>query len=399
MVHIMVLLLLNVPVQKVAPIKQRAVDYVSVRNKPALFGILLDHGGKRPTIVAVQREWLRTTQPEQFQLFRKQEIERETRLRKVLAGRIEKWIKERPEDADLLAYLREQQASLKVGERESKEPKVQFIIGSLEAKSVRRVQPSAGERRRPLWLAYRERLKNVETRSSESLMEELADKGVQIPEGPVDLSARIPSRGDDEFQWAARQAIIEQLYRQPIKMMGTPEAVFRDKGDGNAADTQAIIAKLMQQRISSVISELIEPNAKTNSTKQEWFKQAKVEAAKTDSRAAHITLVRPDPTMQQAVVEAYLIGRMPDGSWRVVWKTQHSVVPDKDTDLEDQIREDEQVKSIVDALGGLGQQDAVNKAIRFGAATMKGQRQAEDAYVKWRDAYFDTLTGPGIRLP
>ncbi len=83
----------------------------------------------------------------------------------------------------------------------------------------------------------------------------------------------------------------------------------------------------------------------------------------------------------------------------MVWKTRHSVKPGEDPDLEDELRENPQIKSIVGALGQLGQQGAMNKAISFGAATMKAQEKAQDAYVNWRDAFFDSLDGPMLRLP
>ena len=401
MTSIAVLFLLNVPVQKVAPIKERSVDYVSVRNQQPLLGIVLEHGGTKPIVVAVQRAWLKAKQPEQYKHFREQEVERELALRKILTTRIETWLKERSEDKDLVQYLQDRQKNIETLGRGAKEQTTQFIICTLPAKSIRRLQLSAGERRKPLWLAYRERLKDIEIRSGQSLAEELKEKAVKSPTGQVDLSARIPARGDNEHQWAARQAIIEQLYRKPVKMLGTPETIFRDKGDGQPANVEQILTKLMTSRIDSVMKELLaEPTrAKPRPVKQQWFQQAVAEAKKTDSRAAHVTLVHPDASMKQALVEAYLIGRMPDGKWRVVWKTSHSIKPEDDPELEDQIREDEQIKAITDALGGLGQQGAIDKAIRFGAATMKGQRAAEDAYVRWRDKFFDDLTTPNIRLP
>ena len=213
MTSIAVLFLLNVPVQKVAPIKERSVDYVSVRNQQPLLGIVLEHGGTKPVVVAVQRAWLKAKQPEQYKHFREQEVERELALRKVLTTRIETWLKERSEDKDLVQYLQDQQKKIETLGRGAKEQTTQFIICTLPAKSIRRLQLSAGERRKPLWLAYRERLKDIEIRSGQSLAEELKEKAVKFPTGQVDLSARIPARGDNEHQWAARQAIIEQLYR------------------------------------------------------------------------------------------------------------------------------------------------------------------------------------------
>lgn len=396
----LLLLMVVAPDHKVAPIRSRAVDYVSVRNQLPLFGVVLDHGGTRPTVVAVQREWLRKERPEQYKEYRQQEIDQGIAQRKVLIARIDKWKKEREGDDDLIEYLEEQQKVLQELDRVPAEPKTQFMLVTLPAKSVRTVQRSGGERRQPLWLAYRDKLAKVETRSAESLSKELREKKVVVPKSPIDLSNRIPSRGDDRTQWAARQAIIEQLYRSPIKMAGTPQMVVRENANGQAADAQMLIGKLMQERVGDLIRELSEPNAfGKKQRKRAWFDQAVAEAGKTNSRAAHVVLVHPDPTLRQAVVEAYLIGRMPDGSWRVVWKTRQTATPGEDTELEEQIREDEQVKSILETLGGLGQKDAVNKAISFGAATMKAQRAAHDTYVHWRDPFYDRLDQPMLKLP
>ncbi|MFK7822173.1 MAG: hypothetical protein AB8G99_25990, partial [Planctomycetaceae bacterium] len=385
---------------KVAPIKSRAVDYISVRNQLPFFGVVVEHQGTQPTVVAVQRKWLKAERPEQYEAYRKQEIQLGLAQRKALLARINKWIKERSQDADLVEYLNEQKQVLTQLHRVPDEPKTQFMLITLPSKSVRRVQRSAGKPPRPLWPAHREKLQQIETRSAESLEEELRKNKVAVPTSPVDLSNRIPSPGDNEIQWAARQAIIEQLYRSPVKMVGTPNMLVRENGNGNRADAGQIIAKLMQSQVSDLIKELSEPNAfGKKSVKPAWMKQAIAEAKKTDSRAAYVMLVTPDPTMREAVVEAYLIGRMPNGSWRTVWNTRHTAKPSEDKELEDQIREDDQVKSILNTLGALGHQDAIDKAIRFGAATMKAQRAARDAYVYWRDPFFDRLDQPMLKLP
>lgn len=406
--YFLALLLLNTAFceqksQEKAPIGTRAVDYVSVRNRPALFGIVLQHGTKTPTLVAVQRAWLKTSQPDAYKEYRKQEDERIRTQSQILTERLKKWIDERKEDKFLTEYLNEQLTKLNTTARAEKpqEPTTQFMIIELEAKHVRRVRISGGERRKPLWLAYRERLKNIEIRSGEDLMKELVGSGKPVPKQPVDLSDRIPSTGDNDSQWAGRQAIIEQVYRQdPLKMSGTPQQLFVETNDGKQADVMGMVAKLMTPRIEDIVSQLTQPaTGHLKSRSEKWQQQAVDQGKAKKKRVVFVKLVRPDPSLKEAVVEAHLIAQMPDKSWRPVWKTSHSVKPDERPELEKQLREDEQIKQILDAMQALGQEQAVTKAIRFGAATKEANRLAEDAYVKWRDKFFDDLRGPTLVLP
>ena len=68
-------------------------------------------------------------------------------------------------------------------------------------------------------------------------------------------------------------------------------------------------------------------------------------------------------------------------------------------EIEKQLREDEQIRGILDMVKGLGNEEAVTKAVRFGAATKVANRQVEDEYVKWRDKFFDDLREPAIAFP
>lgn len=396
-------ILLLQPQEKPAPFSKRAIDFVSVTSGSPLLGVVLQPGNRtRPTIVAVQREWLKQERPEQYTVFRKQEIKQTQVTRKVVLERLAKWIQQRPDEKDLLEYLKEQQASL-IAERVPAEPQSQFMLIELKPKEVRSIKKPSRKLRAPLWVALREKLKDVETRSSESLQKELKEKGIAIPRQPVDLSSRVPSRGDDKVQWAARQAIVEQLYRaNPVKMSGTPDMVVRETTDGKPADVNMLIGKMMSGRIASLIKELTEPATAQGYAKTKtpaWFKQTRVVAKEANARAAFVKLVIPDTEMREAVVEAYLIGQMPDGSWRVVWKTRRSVRPGDDEELVDQIREDPQIKQALGALGKAVQGDMLDRALGFGAATMKAQQAVMEDYVKWRDPFFDSLEGPMLVLP
>lgn len=397
------LLLCLIP-QDSAPISSRAVDYVSIRNRQPLFGIVLEHAPKKPLVVAVQRQWLRETQPEAYKEYREQESKRARHQRTVLIERLKVWIEERKDDEFFAEYLTKQLTKLRSeaqADKPQKEPTSQFMIVEIEAKYVRRVRPSAGARRAPLWLAFRERLKNIETKSGEDLLKELREKGLAIPKEPIDLSDRIPSKGDDKFQWAGRQAIIEQLYREnPLKMAGTPTQVFPEAKVGEQADVQGMVAKMLGQRVDDLLKEFGEPGGSSmNRGERTWQLQAVNEAKERKKRAAFVRIVHPDKDLKEAVVEGFLIGRMPDNTWRIVWKTKHSVKPESRPELEKELREDKQIKAILDAMQGLGNEEAVLKAIRFGAATKQANRFVDDAYVKWRDKYFDDLRQPGLLLP
>ncbi len=394
---LLLLLATTIQATETAALRERAVDYLSVRDELPLFGLVTRHDGRNPSIIVVQREWLRKNRPARYKLHRMQETDRLRQQRSQLLQRIAAWRQERRTDKDLVEFLDEQRALLSAEADSPDEDALQFMILEVPAAQVRRVRRAVPEQRVVAWVAYREHLQDVETRSAKSLLAELARKGVTRPQKPVDLSDRVPARGDSELQWAARQAVIEQVLRDPVKMKGTPTFVTRDSGAADGANAEQLLAKMMQQRLSGLIDELTSPNPATGGNQPApWVSQAVAEARRNNSRAVHVTLVVPDASMKTATVEAKLLARMPDQSWRVIWQDTQRTPVTAQEDVEDQIREDKQIAALLNSLEQLGQADAVKTAVRFGAATMESARLSEAAWANWRDRFFEDLRTPPV---
>ncbi len=385
--------------QKKASISDRAVDYVGMRNGPALFGAILEHDGKHARLIAVQREWLRKEQPQQYAKQRRLEIAQQKQVRTKLIERVKAWKKERADDIDLQGYLDKQlEVHQARAEKEPAEP--QFMLVELKPGTVRRTRQAKKQNRAVLFVALKEKLANIEIRSAKSIREELKRREIATPTDPVNLSDRVPSRAEDEAHWAARQAIIEHLLRKPVEMRGTPQMVMQETNDGQPVDAQALVAKMMQQQMSSIMQDLLaEPNSKRRDTSKAWLKQTIEAAKKTNSRAAHVMLVIPDATLKAAVVESRFLARMPNGQWQVVWSDRQSIAPKPNPEAEKELLENEQLGGVLNALGAAGQNDAVTKAIRFGVATRHAQQLAQAAYAKWQDPFYDDLSRPAIQFP
>ena len=379
-------------------ISERAVDYVGLRSGPPLFGVILQTKGKTATMMAVQRGWLRKQSAERYEKYRTREVQQYQQSQKKLIERLEAWMKHRKDDKDLMDYLQTQLLRQKAKENKPA-PEPQLMLIEISPSMVRTTKPAQRERRQVLLLALREKLEKVETRSAQDLADELKEKQVQVPKGPVNLTDRALAPADNEQQWAARQAIIEQLYRKPVKMRGTRDFVIQESNDNKQIDAQKLAMDMMQKQMNRLIADLTEPTARRKPAQAVWLTETIKAAKKTNSRAAHVAMVIPDPTLQAAVVESKFLARLPDGKWVVLWSDRQSVKPVEDPEAEQQLRDNEQLGGLLDALGGLGKGDAVNKALRFGTATREAHRLAEAAYVEWRDPFYDDLSGPMIRIP
>lgn len=392
------IVLASVLPQETARISDRSVDYVGMKSGPPMFGVVLQAKGKTATMMAVQRDWLRKQSERRYQKHRQREVQMFRGAQKKLIERIEIWKTERKDDKDLIEYL-DDQLKIQKAKEKKEAPEPQLMLIELSPSMVRTTRLAKPEHRQVLLLSLREKLADVETRSAESLANELKSKQVVVPKGPVNLTDRAITPVDSEQQWAARQAIIEQLYRKPVKMRGTRDFVMQE-GNGQQVDAQKLAMEMMQKQMSRLIEDLTEPTARRNQpTEQAWLTETIAAAKKVGARAAHVALVIPDTTLQAAVVESKLLARMPNGRWIAVWSDRQSVTPVEDKEAEQQLRDNEQLGGLLDALGGLGKGDAVNKAVRFGTATREAHRLAESAYVKWRDPFYDDLSGPMIRLP
>ena len=114
-----------------------------------------------------------------------------------------------------------------------------------------------------------------------------------------------------------------------------------------------------------------------------------------------VTRSEEDLAAKRVAVETRFVARMPDGSWKTVWQRVETADASKARpDVEQQIMQDPQIRTALELVKsfGLGGEEQVKMAIRFGAATQEAQKQADSLFFEFRDRHLHRLDGPVLRI-
>ncbi|HEY2253924.1 MAG TPA: hypothetical protein VGH74_22770, partial [Planctomycetaceae bacterium] len=175
---------------KPAPSADLAVDQVSLKGGPRLLGSVLGREADGTFAFAVGREWLKKTNLKFFEKVLPEETA-ETRAALVeLRDRIVEWRRERAAENDFDFFLKKEsergELSIKAIDAGTYAENAPFMVLDLAPAKIDRIVNQPPQRKRVALAAWREGLADVETRSTNSLMQELKKRKID----PVD---------DDEF--------------------------------------------------------------------------------------------------------------------------------------------------------------------------------------------------------
>jgi len=249
-------------------------------------------------------------------------------------------------------------------------------------------------------LAWRERLDRPEYRTVTDLAGELRDRGIDVKKASADLSDRLPSRLDDERQWAARRAIVEYQYRRTIDFQGTGGMLIRTDTMQGQADSMPLVAQIMRTQLAGGLQELLEPRRHRSADSRSQLEPATREAEREGALGVRVTRIRQDILRGRATVESRFLGRMPDGTWETVWL--HAETRDTSKVQQERIhriQQDPQVRQVQQVIQTLGlnvDTNAFQTALRFGAATMEAQEAANGRFYEFRDTYLERLDRPPL---
>ncbi len=155
--------------------------------------------------------------------------------------------------------------------------------------------------------------------------------------------------------------------------------------------------------MNRLLVESLGQTQRAKKSRPKWFDIAKKTAEREHVLGVRVTRVDQNLVAKRASVESLFLARMPDGSWETVWKHSETVdASKKNPELEARIKEDSQVRKVLDAakLFGLGgDEEPLRMALRFGAATMQAQESVDARFFEFRDRYLRRLDGPPIYWP
>lgn len=389
--------------QRPIPIRKRAVDRLLIHDGPTLLGAIVARDAAGNVTMAVRREWLKNAAGAFYRQQQKVEQSKRHSDLRTLLSRIHSWRKERSDQKDLLPFLDQElkrvEQQIRMREKKMASKPTELMLITLPKQQIRGLVFQPATHRFVAQLAWKHRLKNVESRSAAGLFAELKRQNINTTPRPIDLSDRLPKFPESEQRWAARKAIVEYDALKRVRFQGTKDVLFRAGGDAvKQPQVMQLFSGLLNRQLSDLLDEALGNSRARKNRSKEALRKAIQTAEKEQVKGFRVTTVHPDINSQQVSVEESFYAKMPGGNWQLVWRFRSTIdATKKQPDLEKRIAQDENVKQatqLVKLLGLPAGQDAVTKAIRFGAATQLAQQQADNAFHKFRSRAVKRLDEP-----
>lgn len=402
-----------VQADKPVPSADLAVDQVAIKGELKLLGVVLGREADGKLAFATGREWLKKAHPKFFEKALRDETAETQAALTELRDRIAEWRKVRSPENEFDFFLKKEAERIEkelqgiaAGTREEDAP---FLVVDVAAAKIERVVNQPPQRRAVALAAWREHLPDVEIRSTTSLAQELKKLKVAPVDDPDALLELLPPRRENDAAWAARKALVEYQFRKPLDFQGTGDLVFRTGDKLQAAQGARLLEELIKSVAGGSLQDLLDPpsskparTASRGSIGEKWLETAIQAATASDVAGFRVTRVEQNLPAQRVDVETRFVAQLPDGSWKTIWQhLENSDASKPRADLEQQIMQDPQVSAALDLVRslGLGAEDQVKLAIRYGAATLEAQKTADSRFFQFRDRLLRRLDGPVLRIP
>ena len=397
--------------QKPAGLNRFAVDFVTLKSGERLRGALLGQDSQGIVSMAVQRAWLAERRPEMLKKHVEHErtaaVENATRRR----DRVKSWIDETTEPQLKIAFLETELDRAEAILKDASNPNglsTQFVLLKFRPVEIATSFAQAAENRQVAVVAWSEKLENVERRKVSDLLAELKKNGIQNPaDEAVNLTDRIPPLAESDDSWAARRAIVDYHYGKKLDFQGMGGALFRTGDGAQQLNLAQVLPQLLQSQaggLSSIAEILGEPGfgpGKPKPTaKADELKSAIQIAEREGVSAFRVTQLEMNVPRRRTDVTQQFLVRMPDDSWKMIWKKTASEDASKPRpEARKQIENDPQIKQVLKLLEGLGGAGGqLDVALQFGGATMDVQKAADRHFFEFRDQYLQRLDSPPLAL-
>lgn len=387
---------------KPVPAAQLCVDRVVLKSGKTIRGAILRQEPNGPLTMAAAREWLRQANPDLLARITQNEQAIQRQAWEQVRDRLKMELPAAAESSRLSFFLsRELERVEKLLAAANPPEPPQFVWVELAKGEYSSVTRAAADRQRVALWAWDKRVAGVETRDAADLSRELKAQGVDASQPPPELSDRLPIRLQDDREWSARMALVTYAMGEPLDFQGTGDLLVRANSERGAKDMGPLIAKILKSQVEALTKDLANegrPPPVNSTANNDWLKSAFPEAERGNARAFRATRVQMNLDRRQVAVQTALVARLDKGTWEPIWVNQQSEEAKPRAEIEARIANDPQVKAALDLIKnlGLGAEDRIQQAIRFGAATMAAQQAADSRFLEFRDRHLKQLTGPPI---
>jgi hypothetical protein len=246
-----------------------------------------------------------------------------------------------------------------------------------------------------LWAWYKQ-IDAPEPSDAASLREALQKENIDWKRESPDLGSRfqaIPQNGDE---WNARMALVRYSRDREIEFQGTPGMMVRI-GDRNAqADIASLLAQGVQQQSKDLLGELLD-GRKTK--RLDWLESCQGMLKEERDDYFRASCMEQDMAQSDGTVESVFVVRL-GNEWKTIWKLSVPIdvhaVPNA---AQQQVENDPQIRSLLTLVQslGIGSQEAVDRALKTGAATMQAQSQVNQQFETFRQRFQHRLDIPVLR--
>lgn len=377
-------------------------DVVKLADGTVVRGQIIRRQEDGGLLMAVRRSWLEKTEPALARDVAAGEQQRTREALGQLAGRIEAMLAEPAGrfDEGLLAFLRREQARVSGLLEAAERPQPQFLWLPLAAGEVRDVEVADPAWRWLVQWGWHEDLPDVETLSQPRLRKALEDRSMDLTQQPPNLADRLPPLPQDDDQWRARMALVDDAYGSPVTFQGTGDIVLRADGEVTIEALLPVITKMLSGGDLGGLGGLLDAlggRGRQGSAEDAWLASARRQAASEGRFRA--TRVQTLPEQGVVDVESAFEVRLADGSWATLWRDRERVDATRAREgLEERIAADPRVGKALDAVKAFGviDEEALVTAIRYGAATMEAKEASDRRFAAFRSDHTLRLDGPPL---
>ena len=203
---------------------ETCTDVVHLSGRGELRGAVLDRRPDGGVTIAVRRSWLRDHASAEVDRLVAEDRRLVAAARADVIRRIERLLDAEPEEGSRRGdLLRRERDRL----RDARDDDSEFALVHLAPRQVRRVTPAvAADARLARW-GWHEGLDDVEGFSARRLRPALVEAGVDPDGEPPNLADRLPPRPQDDREWHARLALVDQALGTPVTFQGVGSTVVR----------------------------------------------------------------------------------------------------------------------------------------------------------------------------